>query len=348
MGWKMNKLVDKFGRQHDYLRISLTDKCNLRCFYCVPSGEKDLPQQADKTTSSECLLPTLKNRLLTADEVLSIAQMFVQEFGIKKIRLTGGEPLIRKDIEEIVTRLAKLPVELAITTNGVLLDKYLPLFKKIGLNSLNISLDSLSDYQFEKITKRPLFNLVKANIDKAIDQGFNVKVNTVVLQGLNEDEINDFVEWTRGVNVHIQFIEFMPFSGNNWQFNKVLTYKGIIDRIENVYPLYKLKDDRNSTSKKYRVKGFSGTFGVISTVTSPFCSGCNRIRLTADGKLKNCLFSNEEVDLLKLLREEADMTSVIKECILKKRKERGGFKNLINSLSIKEYERGRSMISIGG
>ncbi|MBW8049143.1 MAG: GTP 3',8-cyclase MoaA [Cytophagales bacterium] len=332
-------LKDAFGRPHDYLRISLTDKCNFKCVYCMPENS--------------CFLP--HDQLLTRDEILEIAKVFV-ELGIKKIRLTGGEPLVRKDAAHIIEQLGKLPVELAITTNGYLLDSYLNTFKKAGTKSVNVSLDTLNEDKFLTITKRDCFYKTLANIHLFINEGFHVKVNTVVIKGMNENEIVDFVKWTRNSNIHVRFIEFMPFNGNQWQRDKIVPFKEMLGRIKDIYTIEKLQDAPNSTSKSYRVKGFDGTFAVISSVTAPFCNDCNRIRLTADGKLKNCLFSNDEADLLQALRNGKDIKPIIIECIARKYKERGGLKqfdlkapNTWDDRAFKhDYERGRCMTAIGG
>ena len=332
-------LQDKFGRVHDYLRISFTDKCNLKCFYCKPDGNEPFDHAMCATTAEE---------KLSSKELLAISSTFVHELGIKKIRITGGEPLIRKDAYSLIEALGKLPVSLAITTNGVFLDRFLLLFKKIGLNSINVSLDSLIPARFNEITKTSTFEKVKANIELAIDRGFHVKINAVAMKNINEDEINDFVEWTRDLPIHVRFIEFMPFAGNKWEYNKVLSYKDILGKIESVYPIEKLNDAPNDTTKAYRVKSFLGTFAVISSITAPFCEGCNRIRLTTDGKIKNCLFSNEEVDLKSALRNGLDIIPIIEGAITAKHAERGGIAAFNKKGVEKEYEEGRSMIAIGG
>ncbi len=342
-------LKDKFGRVHDYLRISLSDKCNLRCFYCMPEESGNSFNQAEKSPiERDCVFGLRKDELMSHAEILSIAETFVNDFGISKIRLTGGEPLIRKDTSEILEGLAALPVELRITTNGVFLHKFFDQFQQIGLKSINISLDSLLERRFTQITKRPQFKRVMDNIYEAIERGFDVKINTVTLNEVNEDEILDFVEWTREVPVHVRFIEFMPFSGNAWGLNKVVTHDQIMKKVQNVYPVKKLNDQPNSTAQTYRVPGFKGTFGVIGTVTTPFCGGCNRVRLTADGKLKNCLFSNEEADLLTAVRSNQDIKPLIIDCVGQKLAERAGLEDLRSSNSAQLYERGRTMTAIGG
>ena len=325
-------LKDKFGRVHDYLRISLTDKCNFRCSYCLPEDVSFLPEK----------------HLLTKDEILAIADTFVKEYGVNKIRITGGEPLTRKDAHQIIASLSRLNVKLAITTNGVLLDRFFDLFEEIGLTSINISLDTLIPERFKSITKRDEFDTVMDNINRALARNFHVKINTVITKGVNEDEIIDLIEWTRESPVHIRFIEFMPFNGNHWLPVKVASYKEILERIENVYPIKKLNDEKNSTSKAYHIDGFKGTFAVISTVTAPFCESCNRLRLTADGKMRNCLFARKETNLLSALRNGEDIRPLIENEVLKKAHQLGGLpdfndhQNLIDNLSE------RTMMKIGG
>ncbi|MBL4752503.1 MAG: GTP 3',8-cyclase MoaA [Flavobacteriales bacterium] len=343
-------LQDRFGRVHDYLRISFTDKCNLKCFYCkpdLPLDQTDRP--ADKNTQvHHALCTSSASERLTSSELLSIAEDFVYKMGIKKIRITGGEPLIRKDAYALIEQLGSLPVSLAITTNGVFLDRFLPLFKKIGLNTINISLDSLIPARFNEITKTSTFEKVFTNIELAVEQGFHVKINAVAMKNINEDEIIDFVEWTRDLPIHVRFIEFMPFAGNKWEYDKVVSYKEILNKITSVFPIEKLNDEPNSTTKSYRVKSFLGTFAVISSITAPFCESCNRIRLTTDGKIKNCLFSNDEIDLKTAKRKGEDIVPIVQRAISAKHAERGGIAAFNTSGVEKKYEQGRAMISIGG
>lgn len=325
-------MTDRFGRVHDYLRISLTDKCNLRCHYCMPENAVFRPHE----------------QLLTKDEIIRIATVFTNEFGIRKIRLTGGEPLVRRDAAEIIEELGRLPVELALTTNGILLKSFFPLLKKVGLRSLNISLDSLVPEKNHRITKRDYFVTVKENIETAVSEGFSTRVNMVVIRGVNDDEILDFARWTKDFPAHIRFIEFMPFDGNQWNWEKVISFREILGIIENNYPVEKLHDKPNSTAKSYRINGFRGTFAVISTITAPFCNGCNRIRLTADGKLKNCLFAQLEADIISPLRNGMDVKRIIENCIWDKKAERGGLVEFDNATATTEYSGGRCMTAIGG
>ena len=329
------QLIDAFGRIHDYLRISLTERCNLRCFYCMP--EEGLPLK-DKT------------HFMTTDEIITIAKTFIA-LGVKKIRLTGGEPLICKDAHNIIQQLGKLDAELAITTNGVLVDRFIDTFKIAGIHSVNVSLDSLIEEKQNRISRRNYFERVLKNIYLLIEHGFHVKINVVVLKDLNTNELIDFVELSKNHKVHLRFIEFMPFDGNKWDWSKGFGYKEMMDIFSAHYgssEIIKHSDKPHDTAKCYSIKNYKGTFGVISSVTNPFCSTCNRIRLTADGKMKNCLFSNNETDLLSPLRQELNITTLIINSILSKKAERGGMKQFDKIPNTSEITKNRSMVSIGG
>jgi cyclic pyranopterin phosphate synthase len=290
---------------------------------------------------------TPASRLMQADEIKKLSEIFVQE-GVTKIRLTGGEPLVRKDADRIIELLAELPVNLAITTNGTRLHEFADVLKSANIMSVNISLDTLQEDKFRIITRRDQFQVVMNNIRMMIDRGFHVKVNVVVMKGFNEAEINDFIEWTRLQPVHIRFIEFMPFEGNRWTSNKVFTLQEILDVIAEKYLFVRLNDEKHDTAKKYAVPGHAGTFAVISTMSENFCGDCNRMRLTADGKLKNCLFSRSETDLLSALRAGNDIVPLIHQNIQRKAKELGGqFSNDFEHIDATELSN-RSMITIGG
>ncbi len=325
-------IKDNFNRVHDYLRVSLTDKCDLRCFYCMP--------EEDYTFSPS-------EKLMQADEIMSLARKFVS-LGVKKIRLTGGEPLVRKDAADIMLALSDLPVELTLTTNGTRINEYFNVLKRSGIDSVNVSLDTLQPSKFIFMTRRDHFNRVYKNIDHLMEMGVHVKINMVVMKGLNEMEIPHFVEWTKDRPVHVRFIEFMPFSGNKWSSNQVFTWNEILQLIEKQYSYHPLQNDVHDTSKKYQVVNHTGTFAVISTMSAPFCSTCNRMRLTADGKMKNCLFSGDEFDLLGALRNGHDVIPLIHQAIGNKKRTLGGQLpegyRRINTEEIKN----RSMISIGG
>lgn len=318
-------LYDQFGRKHDYLRIAVTDACNFRCIYCMPS---------------ESALCKPSRDVMTPEEIAGIADTFVKA-GIKKIRLTGGEPLVRKNLKNIINQLSLLPAELAITTNGVLLDKFLYTFKQAGLRSVNVSLDSLNPLTFYQVSRKNLFEKVMTNIYELLRHDFYVKLNIVVMKGVNDNEINEFVALTKKHPLHIRFIEYMPFSGNHWDKAKVMSSREIIHLISRHYPLEKLSDKKSDTTKKFHIPGYAGTFSTISSVSDPFCDGCNRLRLTSDGKMKNCLFSKDEIDLLTPFRNEEDILPLIQKCVWGKAKERGG-QQLNGRID------GRAMVKIGG
>lgn len=326
-------IVDSFGRKHNYLRISLTEKCNLRCFYCMP--EEGVPMRE-------------ASKFMSTEEIIGIAKEFVN-LGVTKIRLTGGEPLVKKGADTVLRELGKLPVELAITTNGILVDRFIDIFKEAGISSVNISLDSLQEARFNAISRRNYFQKIKENIDLLLQHQFDVKINVVVIKGTNDDEILDFVQWSVREKISIQFIEFMPFDGNSWDREKTVSEELILASISTHFGsdnVLKLDDTTNSTSRNFHIEGAKGTFGIISTVTNPFCDSCNRIRLTADGKIKNCLFSNDEADLLSEFRAGTDLAPTIKIAMLKKEKGLGGLDALDNA-TIAAHEN-RSMITIGG
>jgi cyclic pyranopterin phosphate synthase len=325
-------IIDTFGRVHNYLRISLTDNCNLRCFYCMPEEDYAF---------------TPASRLMQTKEIEALAKIFVAN-GVDKIRLTGGEPLVRKDAKEIITALAPLPASLTLTTNATRLHEFADTLQEAGVRSLNISLDTLQAEKFMMLTRRDQFRQVRDNIDLMIGRGFHVKVNAVIMKGLNDNEINDFVQWTRDAPVHVRFIEFMPFSGNHWTSNKVVTLEEILATVRKKFAAIPLTSDPHDTAKAFRVPGHAGTFAIISTMSNPFCSGCNRMRLTADGKLKNCLFSREETDLLTPLRKGDNVLPLILQSIQNKKKELGGQFNTDFEHLHPEDIANRSMITIGG
>jgi len=325
-------IIDSYNRAHNYLRISLTDNCNLRCFYCMPEEDYEFTPSA---------------QLMQADEIEALAKTFVA-LGVNKIRLTGGEPLVRKDAKEIILALSKLPVTLTLTTNATRLHEFADTLEQANIRSLNISLDTLQAEKFTLITRRNQFQLVYDNIQLLLQKGFHVKVNMVVMKGFNDNEINDFIEWTKDTPVHVRFIEFMPFSGNRWTSNKVVTLQQILHVIEEKYTYIRLKDEKHDTAKKYTVPGHAGTFAIISTMSANFCGDCNRIRLTADGKIKNCLFSKTETDLLSALRRGEDVIPLIQQNIAGKAKELGGqFTPDFEHIHSEDIEN-RSMITIGG
>jgi cyclic pyranopterin phosphate synthase len=323
---------DAFGRVHDYLRISLTDNCNLRCFYCIPNDDHQF---------------TPTSLLMNAREIEGLATLFVGA-GVSKIRLTGGEPLVRQDASEIILALSKLPVELTLTTNGTRVHSSIDVFKEAGIRSVNVSLDTLKPDKFTFLTRRKEFEKVYNNIQLLLSHNFHVKVNVVVMKGINEDEINDFIEWTKETPVHVRFIEFMPFAGNRWTDNQVVTKKEILQLASLKYNFVALQNGQHDTAKAFQVEGHVGTFGVISTMSEHFCGSCNRMRLTADGKLKNCLFSKTETDLLTPFRNGSDVLGLIKETIMSKHRQLGGQLPTDFAGLLADSLQNRSMIKIGG
>lgn len=327
-------LIDSFHRVHNYLRISLTDNCNLRCSYCMPEEDYDF---------------TPASRLMQVDEVVAIAQAFV-EAGVTKIRLTGGEPLVRKDAAQIIEKLSGLGVALTMTTNATRVHEFLDLMQSVGMKKINVSLDTLNRDTFLFLTKRDLFDRVKENIALLLERGFEVKVNAVVMRGINDVEILDFVRWSAEAPLDIRFIEFMPFEGNRWEQEKVVTWQQMLDAVRNAYGagIEPLPRKPHETVKQYRVVGGKGTFAVISTLSAPFCGDCNRMRLTADGKMKNCLFSKGETDLLGALRRGESLSALIQQTVMEKALALGGqFAADLENIDANSIVN-RSMITIGG
>ncbi|MBL7938485.1 MAG: GTP 3',8-cyclase MoaA [Flavobacteriales bacterium] len=330
----MPELNDTHGRKHRSLRISVVDKCDLRCTYCMPEDQHFLKRE----------------ELMTREEILTIARLFVDRYGVSKIRLTGGEPLLRPDAVGIVRDMVALGVSIGLTTNALALHKHLDGLIDAGLKGINISLDTFDAERFQRITRRDGFDTVWRNIRLALERGLRVKVNMVVMRGVNDDELLRFVELTRDHPVHVRFIEFMPFAGNHWGRERVYTYAEMLGHIGSVHSFEKLSDDPHSTAKAYRVPGWSGTFAVISTVTEPFCGSCDRLRLTAEGKMRNCLFAREESDLLSALRRGEDIAPLIEANVLAKHAMLGGLpqfkpekqEEVLHDLSE------RPMVSIGG
>ncbi|TXE15000.1 GTP 3',8-cyclase MoaA [Seonamhaeicola algicola] len=328
-------LQDSFGREHTYLRISLTERCNLRCTYCMPAEGVQLSP---------------KSHLMTYEEVFEIAKTFVNN-GVTKIRLTGGEPFVRKDIPIILEKLASLPVELSITSNAVIIDKFIDVLKANNINKINVSLDSLNKEKFNHITLRNQFNKVFKNIHLLVKEGFKVKVNAVLIKGFNDNEIIDFIELTKKLPISIRFIEFMPFDGNKWDLSKMVSYAEVMQKVNETFnknTITKLEDAANDTAKNYKINNYKGSFAIISSVTNPFCDSCNRLRLTANGQLKNCLFSAKESNLLTTLRSGNAIEPIIKKAVLAKLKVRGGMDTLKKLQEPQLHGKNRSMITIGG
>ncbi|MFC1546854.1 GTP 3',8-cyclase MoaA [bacterium] len=317
-------MIDSFGREINYLRISVTDLCNLRCRYCIPlSGA-----------------PKLKHEnILTLEEFYLISEMFVS-LGINKIRITGGEPLLKKGIE----RLGKLHglKTLALTTNGILLKEYAAELKDKGVERLNISIDTLDEQKYFYLTRGGNLGDVLDGIEQAKKVGFDsIKLNIVLIKGINEDEIEQFTDLTRKENIDVRFIELMPIGKlSGWALERFIPNTMVLDKVK---LLEKIEiQNPNSPAVYYKLKDAKRRVGLISSMTGRFCKACNRIRLSAHGRLKSCLHSNDEMDIKTPLRQgldNLDLTDRIKEFIYKKPES--------HNLDTKEYI-DKSMVQIGG
>jgi GTP 3',8-cyclase len=326
-----NRLIDRHGRRHSYLRMSITDRCNLRCTYCMP------PQGIDWTPREE---------ILTADEIVRLGTIFVG-MGITKIRLTGGEPLSRRDVGQIAERLGALPglKTLAMTTNGISLAKRAETLRAMGLNALTISLDTLKRDRFKEIAKRDQFDAVMAGIEAALAAGFApLKINVVVMRGVNNDEILDFVDWAKDRPINVRFIEYMPFPDNKWSTGGLMPYAEMRALIAREYEMIPLVGERTAVGKDFRLAGHTGTVSFVTSMTESFCGGCNRLRVTADGNIKSCLFHPAEQSLRDAMRSggaDADIERLILGAVDAKQAAHPPMEELMTM-------KNRTMIEIGG
>lgn len=299
-------LVDPFGRTIRDLRISVTDRCNFRCTYCMPAeGMVWLP----------------KSDILTFEEIERLARVFVGRYGVDGIRLTGGEPTVRAHLSVLVEKLSRIvvpadspsplagrPIDLALTTNGATLVNCVDELRSAGLGRINISLDTLDRHRFEQMTRRDELDRVLAGIDAAVGAGFSsVKINAVVERGVNDDEILALADFGRAKGVEVRFIEFMPLDAEgHWVNDKVVSQDEIVARIAEKHPLESVPARGAAPADRWRYLDGAGTVGVIPSVTKPFCGDCDRVRLTADGQFRTCLFATTEFDLRAILRSGAD------------------------------------------
>ena len=289
-----HQLRDQFGRLHTNLRISVTDRCNLRCRYCVVSEKINWidPKQS-----------------LTADEIVYLTKIF-SELGVDRLRITGGEPLVNSEVASIISKIkSDIPAiqKINMTSNGVLLGKYLDKLVTAKLDSINVSLDTLKPEKFNFITKSTNFHDVLTNIKAISKTPIKTKINVVSLKGFNEDEIFDFVNLSDNLGVVVRFIEFMPFTGNQWLPSSFISSQDLRNIIETKYHLVKQPTSHDSqTSRIYEVEGTNARIGFISSVTESFCQWCNRIRITADGNLRNCLHGTSELPLKSLLNQNIE------------------------------------------
>ena len=295
-------LSDGFGRIHRDLRISVTDRCNFRCSYCMPAEGLDWLPRAD---------------VLSYEEITRIARICVERFGFDGIRLTGGEPTIRANLPVLVEQLSTLGVDLALTTNGTTLRTGAEALVAAGLTRINISCDSLRPERFATITRRDELSKVLDGIDAALEAGLApIKLNVVAMRGVNEDELVEFAAFGRTKGVVVRFIEFMPLDAQGkWTNEQVLTQDEIIATIDAVFPLEPVAARGNAPAERWKYRDGGGEIGVIASVTHAFCESCDRVRLTADGMLRHCLFATRELDLRSMLRSGAsddDITTAIR------------------------------------
>ncbi len=300
----MSTLVDNHGRPINYLRLAVTDRCNLRCFYCMPEdGIRYLP----------------KKDLLTFEEITRLISIMAS-MGVTKVRLTGGEPFVRNDLMKLIRNIVEIQGirDVHLTTNGVLTAQHIPELKKLGIASVNLSLDTLDRQRFHDVTRRDEFEPVMETLQLLIKLEIPVKINAVVMEGKNIDDIIPLIELTRKDNIDVRFIEEMPFNGEGNHYPTLLwTYKKILDYIKEHYPgLNKVPDPLYSTSYNYNIPGYSGSIGIIAAFSRTFCGTCNRVRVTAQGTLKTCLYDDGVLDLRQLLRTSKD-DSVIVENLAK-------------------------------
>ena len=328
------QLIDTFGRVHDNLRISVTDRCNLRCFYCMPADHVEFMDRVE---------------LLTFEEIERFVHV-VAPLGVRKLRLTGGEPLVRKELYKLVERLARVPgiQDIGLTTNGIFLAEQARQLFDAGLRRINISLDALDPVKFKEITRRDGYEKVIEGIHAAQRVGFDpIKVNAVSVRGLTEDEIVPFGKFARETGIEVRFIEFMPLDADNaWEREKVLFAHEIIEALtEGIMPLVpEGVEDRSAPATDFVFEDGVGRIGFIASVSRPFCMNCNRFRITADGKLRNCLFSLEETDVKSLIRGGAtdeEIAEAVRTCIVAKKEG-----HEINTARF--IQPARPMYSIGG
>ena len=327
-------LIDRFGRVHDSVRLSVTDRCNIRCFYCMPESDAHF-------------MP--KDWLLTFEELHRLAVLLVRDAGVKDIRITGGEPLVRRQLDRLIEMLAAIEglEDLSLTTNGMLLADHADQLCKAGLKRVNISLDTLDEETFQRISRRCGVQQVIDGIDAAIAAGFqSVKLNTIAIAGITESEVVRLIDFARDRKVTLRFIEFMPLDSDRaWKQDQVLTGDGLLEIIENHFGPVRAKSRINPAqpAEEFQLPG-GHPVGIIRSVTAPFCSACNRLRITADGGVRNCLFAQDEVPLRDLMRGGAtdqQLLAAIRRCVAAKKAGHG-----IDSDDFSPPE--RPMYAIGG
>ena len=325
-------LVDSFGRTVRDLRISITDRCNFRCTYCMPS---------------EGMQWLTRPEVLTYEEIERVTSIFVNRFGVRSVRLTGGEPTVRAHLPVLVEKLARIGLDdFSITTNGSTFRSVAADLYAAGLRRANISLDTLRRDRFEQMTRRDELENVIEGIDAAVTAGFSpVKVNAVVQRGVNDDEIVDLARFGRERNIEVRFIEFMPLDAEgNWNPKQVMGQDEIVEAIDAVFPLEQMPARGAAPADRWKYIDGGGTVGVIPTVTKPFCGDCDRVRLTADGQFRTCLFATDEFDLMSMLRNGATDDAIATTIVDAVRKKWAGHQiGQVNFIRPK-----RTMSQIGG
>ena len=326
-------LVDRLGRVHTSLRLSVTDRCNIRCFYCMPESAQFMP----------------RDEILSYEEIVRFVRVAVR-LGINKLRITGGEPLVRSDLPDLIGMLRKIPgiEDMALTTNGILLSEFAQSLKDAGIQRLNISLDTLDADTFRKISRRDGLERVLEGISAAQKVGFEkLRLNALAIRGVSERDIVPLGDFARQQDLELRFIEFMPLDAeDNWEMNQVISGSDIRDRLELAFCRLVPLDsrDRSQPAVDYRFEDGRGRIGFINSVTEPFCSTCNRLRLTAEGQIRNCLFSTVEWDACALLRSggsDQDLENLIRDCVRSKKPGHG--------IDSDDFQKpARAMYQIGG
>ena len=328
-------LFDNHGRPLNYLRLAVTDRCNLRCYYCMPEeGIKYLP----------------KKELLSFEEIQRVVRVLA-EMGITKVRLTGGEPFVRTDLMQLIESIVHTPgiKDVHITSNGVLMHEHVKELKSLGIASVNLSMDTLDAERFKKITRRDEFDKTWTTLQLLLEREIPVKINSVVMDGKNIEDIIPMVELTRNENISVRFIEEMPFNGEGSHYQKLnWTYKHILEHIKTAFPgIQKVSDPENTTAYHYQIPGFKGNVGIIAAFSRTFCGTCNRIRITAQGILKTCLYDDGVLNIKDVLRE-GQSDEIVKGRLLHAFNHRAKDGIEAESLRKQHPELTESMSTIGG
>jgi molybdenum cofactor biosynthesis protein A len=302
---------DNHGRTIDYLRLAITDRCNLRCHYCMPASGLDWLK---------------RDELLSYEEIERLLPLF-SSLGIRKLRFTGGEPFMRRDFDKLLTRVAKSNrfESITITTNGVLTAPYVPLLKDLNIHSVNLSLDTLDAKRFATITRRNVFSDVMHTLDELLAHGIRTKINAVIMEGVNEEDIVPLAMLSKDLPIDVRFIEEMPFNGRGDRHAVKWNRKGMIEALENgLGKLLPIVPEPNATSENYTIEGHQGNVGIIAAWSRTFCGSCNRIRLTPSGEMKTCLYGRNELDLRSMLRNRASdqqIAEAIELAVFRKKKD---------------------------